>query len=124
LYALYNAHPEYSYTAIVRNSDKGAPVAAKFPKIRLVYGDMDSSTLIEEESANADIVIRMYPKPQTIQENETELEQDTADSSDHVNAANAIAKGLTRGHTKENPGFWSVYLIYQNLKIPFQSTTY
>jgi len=59
LYALYHAYPEYSYTAIVRNSDKGAPVAAKFPKIRLVYGDMDSSALIEEECANADIVIRL-----------------------------------------------------------------
>lgn len=85
---LYKAHPEYSYTAVVRNSEKGAPVAARFPEIRLVYGDMDSSDLIEEESANADIVLHM------------------ADSSDHVDAANAIAKGLARGHTEENPGFW------------------
>jgi hypothetical protein len=31
---------------------------------------------------------------------------DTADSSDHVVAAKAIAKGLASGHTKEKPGFW------------------
>jgi len=88
LYALYNAFPDYSFTAIVRNSDKGALVAAAFPRVRLVYGDMDSSALIEDECANADIVIH------------------TADSSDHVGAAEAIAKGLAKGHSKANPGFW------------------
>lgn len=31
---------------------------------------------------------------------------DTADSSDHVGAAKAIAKGLAAGHTAEKPGFW------------------
>lgn len=31
---------------------------------------------------------------------------DTADASDHVGAANAIAAGLAAGHTKENPGYW------------------
>jgi hypothetical protein len=32
--------------------------------------------------------------------------EDTADSSDHVGAAEAIAKGLIEGHTKERPGYW------------------
>lgn len=31
---------------------------------------------------------------------------DTADSSDHSGAAEAFAKGIEKGHTKENPGFW------------------
>ena len=31
---------------------------------------------------------------------------DTADSSDHVDAAKAIAKGLVEGHTQERPGYW------------------
>jgi hypothetical protein len=31
---------------------------------------------------------------------------DTADSSDHVVAANAIATGLTEGHTASRPGYW------------------
>jgi hypothetical protein len=32
--------------------------------------------------------------------------KDTADSSDHAGAAQAIAKGLASGHTKEKPGYW------------------
>jgi hypothetical protein len=31
---------------------------------------------------------------------------DTADSSDHVSSAQAIAKGLKEGHTAEKPGYW------------------
>lgn len=60
LYALEQAHPEFEYTAIVRNSDRGAPVAAAYPKIRLVYGTLEDSELLEEESARADIVIRKH----------------------------------------------------------------
>jgi hypothetical protein len=59
LYALEKAHPDYEYTAMVRNSDKGALVAAAYPRIRLVYGTNDDTALLEEESARADIVIRM-----------------------------------------------------------------
>jgi len=60
LYALEKAHPEYEYTAIVRDSDRGAPVAAAFPKIRLVYGTLDDLKLLEDESARADIVVREF----------------------------------------------------------------
>ncbi|TVY33380.1 Uncharacterized protein LSUB1_G007852, partial [Lachnellula subtilissima] len=88
LYALEKAHPEYEYTALVRNPDKGAPVASVYPNIRLVYGTLDDVELLEKESASADIVLH------------------TADSSDHTVAAKAIAKGLESGHTKEKPGFW------------------
>lgn len=64
LYALEKAHPDYEYTAMVRNSDRGALVAAVYPRIRLVYGTNDDTKLIEEECAKADIVIRMsYPQP-------------------------------------------------------------
>lgn len=31
---------------------------------------------------------------------------DTADSSDNVPSASAIAKGLAAGHSKEKPGYW------------------
>lgn len=88
LYALEKAHPEYEYTVLVRNSDRGAPIAAAYPKIRLVYGTLDDSKLLEEESARAHIVLH------------------TADSSDHGGAATAISRGLAAGHTKEKPGFW------------------
>jgi len=88
LHALEKAHPDYEYTAMVRNSDRGALVAAVYPRIRLVYGTNDDTKLIEEECAKADIVIH------------------TADASDNAGAANAIAAGLSKGHTKEHPGFW------------------
>jgi hypothetical protein len=45
---------------LVRNSYKGALVAAAYPKIRLVYGTLEDTTLLEEESARADIVLREY----------------------------------------------------------------
>ncbi|OCL13479.1 NAD dependent epimerase/dehydratase family protein [Glonium stellatum] len=56
LYVIANAHPEYEITALVRNSDKGAKVASQYPSIRLVYGDLDSTALLTEEAAKADIV--------------------------------------------------------------------
>lgn len=56
-YAIEKSHPEYEFTCLVRNSDKGAQVAKDYPKVHLVYGDLDSSDLIEEESKKADIVL-------------------------------------------------------------------
>jgi hypothetical protein len=56
--------------------------------LRIVLGDLDSSAVIEEEAANADIVLH------------------AADASDHVGAATAIAAGLAKGHSAEKPGYW------------------
>lgn len=42
---------------LVRNSDKGAQVASQYAKIRLVYGDLDSVELLEEEARKADVVM-------------------------------------------------------------------
>lgn len=60
LIELLKAHPdlESEITALVRNSDRGAQVAAIWPKIKLVYGDLDSTALLEEEASKADIVYR------------------------------------------------------------------
>ncbi|KAK6600214.1 hypothetical protein H4I96_07540 [Botrytis cinerea] len=88
LYTLYHAHPDWEFTALVRNSDRGAPVAAAFPKVHLVYGTLEDAKILEEEAAKADVVLH------------------TADSSDHEIAARAIATGLARGHTPSNPGYW------------------
>ncbi|KAF7872765.1 uncharacterized protein EAF02_008836 [Botrytis sinoallii] len=88
LYTLYNAHPDWEFTALVRNSDRGAPVAAAFPKVHLVYGTLEDASILEEEAAKADVVLH------------------TADSSDHEIAAKAIATGLAKGHSPSNPGYW------------------
>lgn len=60
LYELYNKHPEYSYTALVRTAEKRKSVTDKFPKVKTVQGDNDSSDLLKEEASKADIVIREF----------------------------------------------------------------
>lgn len=63
-------------------------MTAVYPKVRPVIGGLDDSSTIEKEAAAADVVIH------------------TADASDHVGSAQAIAKGLVSGHSKERPGYW------------------
>ncbi|KAJ5290922.1 hypothetical protein N7478_000173 [Penicillium angulare] len=88
LATLYAQHPDFSYSALVRSTEKADQVKAAYPNIRIVLGDLDDSALLEKESAAADIVLH------------------AADASDHVGAAKAIIKGIVAGHTKENPGYW------------------
>ncbi|KAF9894609.1 hypothetical protein FE257_006497 [Aspergillus nanangensis] len=88
LAVLTTKYPNFTYAALVRTAEKGQQVQAQFPSVRIVHGDLDDSALLEKESANADIVLH------------------TADASDHVGAAHAIATGLLKGHSKENPGYW------------------
>lgn len=57
IYAIAEAHPEYEFTCLVRNSDKGAQVAKEFSKIKLVYGDLANGEVIEAEARKADIVL-------------------------------------------------------------------
>lgn len=56
-YELYAAHPDWEYTCLVRNSDRGAKLVAQYPRVRLVYGDFNSSKLLSEEAMQADIVL-------------------------------------------------------------------
>lgn len=60
VYAIAHAHPEYEITCLVRNSDKGAKVAKDYPNFKLVYGDLDSVDLIEEEARKADVVLSTH----------------------------------------------------------------
>jgi uncharacterized protein YbjT (DUF2867 family) len=57
-YALHQVHPDWQYSALVRNKDKAAQVTSKFPNVRIVLGDLGSADIIEEEVKNADIVFR------------------------------------------------------------------
>lgn len=85
---LYDAHPDYDYTLQVRNADKGALVAAKYPSVKLVYGNNNSSDMIASAAAAADIVIH------------------AAESADNVPSATAIAAGLKAGYSESNRGTW------------------
>ena len=63
LYVLYNKHPEWQYTTLVRTEEKAKQLTAKFPNISVVYGSLD---VLEEESKKADIIYRMFwagPRP-------------------------------------------------------------
>lgn len=88
-YTLYNAHPDWNYTLLVRNPDRGVPVAAKYPAAKLVYGDLSAADVLSAAAAEADVVVH-------------------AANSDHPEAARAICAGLAAGHFAERPG----YLIF------------
>jgi len=84
LYVFTRAHPEWEVTCLVRNSAKGSLIASQYPKIRLVYGDLDSTDLITEEAKNADIVYHFA-------------------NCDHEASAHAISKGLSQ---RTAPAYW------------------
>lgn len=77
---MVKTYPDLEITALVRTSDKGAKIASQYAKVRLVYGDLNSTDLLTQESANADIVLH------------------TADC-DHEGAAKAIVAGLAQRQT-------------------------
>ncbi|KAI4101978.1 MAG: hypothetical protein L6R37_004694 [Teloschistes peruensis] len=86
LYALTQKHPnDYDIAVLVRNSDKGAQVASQYSSIRLVYGDLDSANVLEEEAKKADIVLHFA-------------------DADHAAAAAALTKGLA-AHPPNSPGY-------------------
>ena len=57
-FAIAQAHPDWQLSVLVRNKEKGAKLANEYPQVRIVYGDLDSGDIIEEETKNADIVYR------------------------------------------------------------------
>ncbi|PNS15269.1 hypothetical protein CAC42_8270 [Sphaceloma murrayae] len=83
-HALFEAHPDYTYTALVRSGPRAAQVAAAYPSLRLVYGDLASVDLIAAEAAAADVVLHSA-------------------SADDAAPAQAIIKGLA---SKPEGGFW------------------
>lgn len=88
LYSIHKAHPDFEFTLLVRNEEKAKLVSSQYPNAKFVYGALDDSEVIEKAAAAADIVVH------------------TADSSDNLPPARAIAKGLAKGHTSEKPGYW------------------
>ncbi|KIX07954.1 uncharacterized protein Z518_02608 [Rhinocladiella mackenziei CBS 650.93] len=85
---IYEEHPDFEYRLLVRTKEKADLVQKAYPTAKIILGDLDSSSLLEEEAANADIILH------------------AADASDHEGAAKAIVTGLVNGHTKDSPGYW------------------
>jgi len=86
LYVLYQAHPDWEYSALVRTKEKATQLVSKFPKVRIVYGDLDSADILEEEAKKADIVYHFA-------------------DADHEGSASALLKGLST-HTPDRPGWY------------------
>ncbi|KAL4974043.1 hypothetical protein BDW66DRAFT_153209 [Aspergillus desertorum] len=57
LHALQNTHPQYEIAALIRNAKKAGDVVAAYPRVRVVSGDLDDASVIEEEAKKSDIVI-------------------------------------------------------------------
>ncbi|ODH21375.1 hypothetical protein ACO22_05672 [Paracoccidioides brasiliensis] len=85
-FQINQAHPEWEFTALVRNKQKGELVTSKYPNTKLVYGDLDTAEILEEEAKKADIVYHFA-------------------DCDHVASSQAIAKGIA-AHTPDRPGYW------------------
>lgn len=83
-------------------------LSSKYPKIRVVHGDLDSTDIIEEEVKKADIVFRGFLSLQHrfILYGLLTCSIDFADC-DHVAAAEGIAKGA-KHHTPERP-LWLIH---------------
>ena len=58
LKALYQENPEFEYRLLIRTKEKADQVQKQFPSAILLLGDLDSSSLLEEEASKADIVLR------------------------------------------------------------------
>ena len=110
VHAILAAHPEYEVTSLVRDKTKGAQVAEAHPSIRIVYGDLDDSTLLEEEAANTDIVCSTFygsfSWPLKEFERRVLMPMDLTDfaHATHEPSVQALAKGLAR-RERPGPGF-------------------
>ncbi|KAF4510259.1 hypothetical protein G6O67_002162 [Ophiocordyceps sinensis] len=85
---IIKAHPEYEYALLVRDERRAAPIQARYPNVKFVCGSIEDAAVLETAAAEADVVVH------------------TADSSDNLAAAAAIAKGLKDGHATDRPGYW------------------
>jgi nucleoside-diphosphate-sugar epimerase len=104
LHTFQESHPDWEYAALVRSKEKGKPVKDAYPKVRLVFGDLDKYEVLKDEAAKADIVIRKYIY--SVAKLPPNSYIDTADASDHAGAAKAIAEGILSGHSPDKPGYW------------------
>ncbi|KAL4814711.1 hypothetical protein BDW67DRAFT_186509 [Aspergillus spinulosporus] len=77
LHALDNTHPEYEIAALIRSAEKASKVVAAFPRVKVVSGDLDDTSVIEEEAKKSDVVIRS-----------------DAASNKHIDSVEAIGRAL------------------------------
>ncbi|KAJ5711493.1 hypothetical protein N7488_005649 [Penicillium malachiteum] len=57
LHTLTSTNPEYEISVLLRDVGKAEIVSKKYPRVRVALGDLDSSSLIEEEARQANVVV-------------------------------------------------------------------
>ncbi|KAL4762439.1 uncharacterized protein BDW70DRAFT_166901 [Aspergillus foveolatus] len=75
LHALDNTHPEYEIAALIRSAEKASKVVAAYPRVKVISGNLDDTSIIEEQAKKSDIVIH-------------------AASNKHIASVEAIARAL------------------------------
>ncbi|KAF9894022.1 hypothetical protein FE257_008994 [Aspergillus nanangensis] len=86
LHLLQSKHPQHKCSVLLRDSAKAAAISKVYPDVRVVLGDLDSASLIEEEVRQSDIIIN-------------------AASSGHIKCVEAIGRGLA-SRTTPTPAHW------------------
>ncbi|KAH8689402.1 putative nucleoside-diphosphate-sugar epimerase [Talaromyces proteolyticus] len=88
LFLVTKEHPDWDITALIRDKTKAKQVTDVYPAVRIVLGDLESTSLIIEEVEKADIVYNFA-------------------DCDHGDSARAIAQGGEL-HTPERP-LWLIH---------------
>lgn len=55
---LANAHPEYTFTLLVRDKDRAKPIQDRYPQTKFLFGTLDDQDLVADAAAKADVVVR------------------------------------------------------------------
>ncbi|OAA62065.1 NAD-dependent epimerase/dehydratase [Niveomyces insectorum RCEF 264] len=90
-FVLYDAHPNYDYTLLVRNEARADTVRKAYPdakNIHFALGSLQDADVVSAAAAAADVVIH------------------TGNSADDEPSTKAIVDGLVKGHTSSNPGVY------------------
>ncbi|KAG7424221.1 hypothetical protein NW756_012242 [Fusarium oxysporum] len=86
LYEAYHTRPTWEISALARSEVAASSLQEKYPRIRIVRGDLDSADLLRDEAQRADIVLHFA-------------------NCDHEASANALLKGMAE-HTADRPGWY------------------
>ena len=55
---LHLQYPDVVFRVLVRTTDKRQQIQAQYPGVQLLLGDLSDTALLQQESADADIIIR------------------------------------------------------------------
>ncbi|KAH8655997.1 hypothetical protein BGZ60DRAFT_459059 [Tricladium varicosporioides] len=59
LHDITKKHPEYQIRGLVRTDEQRKKIAAKYPSVQIIIGDLDSVDVLKGEAVQADIVLQL-----------------------------------------------------------------